>query len=429
MLERDIITKKQYETSINEPLGVVKSKVNYNQYYNNVIDCLEKLNFDYKNKSTQVAVTLPIDKILCKKVEEIINECACDYNVNVIIAENTTGDVLCNMSTFKYDVSKARFMPGSTIKPILCYAPLLEENLIYTVSSVNDKPYSIGSYSPENFNKKYRGNITQREALAYSSNSVALQNLERIGLQKAVNFAQKSGLNFSDADKDNYAIALGGVKYGFTLNELLTSYMCIARNGNKITPSYVNCIDKNKKIVFSSCANGKNIMKEETAFLLSEMLRDCADYGTAKTLKKHKNVRAKTGTVGDKNGNSECYCIAFSPAYTVLCHVSKNENPLPLNIMGGTLPTRIVDEIFEYLNDKTEFRVPDDIVEKDIMLSKLKDGNVVLAPFYEREINKKSCFFSRDNIPEYQNNSYNDFIEKYDLAYSYEFDIFDSFIN
>lgn len=428
MFDRKVITKDEYEKSVESPLNVTKAKVNSSQYYNNVISALKQHDIDITTKD-KISVTLPLDRDLSNKVEKIINDRELDCNVNVIIADNFTGNVLCNVSTFKYDISSSRFMPGSTIKPVLCFAPLLEDGKIFTLSSVLDEPYSVGSYTPANFKNKYRGRITQSEALAYSSNSVALQNLEKIGINKAVDFARKTGLNFSNNDEKNYAIALGGVEYGFTLNELLTSYMTIARNGYKITPSYLLCIDNNGKSVFTSSIKTNKVMKEETAFLLSEMLKDCASYGTAKTLGKHKNVRAKTGTVGDKTGNDECYCIAFSPSYTVLCHVSKNNEKLPLSVMGGTLPTSIVYDIFETLDDKKEFEVPSGIVKKDVLISELKKGNVVLAPLYEREINKKSCAFDRDNLPTYLHNSYNDFIENYDLTYSYEFTVFNGFID
>lgn len=428
MKNRGIISDEQYNKSIQESINLVYGKASSVQYYNQVMAFLDLKNVDIVND--KIAVTLPIDRNLSDRISDIVENLCSDYNVNVLVAENATGNMLCNVSTFRYDISTARFMPGSVIKPILCYAPLLENNEIYTVSPVLDEPYSIGDYAPENFNRKYRGKISQSDALAYSSNSVALQNIERIGLENAVRFAEKTGLSFTANDRKNYATALGGVERGFTLNELMSGFLCVACGGRKTAPSYVSCIDKNNCSVFLNEGFNGEVMKSETAFLLSEMMRDCAEFGTAKILKRHKNVCAKTGTVGDKNGNSECYCIAFSPNYTVLCHVSKNNNnnQLPLEIMGGTLPTRIADMVFDILDDNTERAAAEGVVKKDILLSEYKNGNIVLAPLYEREINKKSCWFSAENIPPYQNNSYNDFIEKYELSYSYDFDIFDSFV-
>lgn len=424
MKNRGCITEKEYESAVNEPLNLARGYANDNQYYNNVINLIKE-----KKSDVNVAVTTPMDKDLSENVKEIINAQAPNYNVNVIVASNDSGNVLANVSTFSYDVSKARFLPGSVIKPILCYAPLLENKDVYPISQVNDAPYSINDYAPSNFNNNYRGQISQSEALAYSSNSVALQNLEKIGISNAISFAEKTGLRFSGNDKKNFAIALGGLERGFTLNELLTSFMCIARNGKKIAPSYVSCIDKHNKAVYVNHSQEERVMKEETAFLLSQMMRDCAQYGTAKTLKRYKNVRAKTGTVGDKNGNRECYCVAFSPAYTVLCHISKDDGLLPLDIMGGTLPAKIVDKVFTKLNDESEFTIPPSVVKKDVLADELERGNVVLAPLYEPEKNKKSCWFSKENLPEYQYNSYDDFIEKYELSYFYDFDIFDSFVD
>ncbi len=425
MKKRKVITEKERIEYEKDAIALAPSVANSNQYYNEIAHFLRSKNISVTDEN--VSVTVPIDRELSEKVEKIVDNNANNYKVNVIIAENSSADVLCNVSTFKYDMHTARFMPGSVIKPVLCYAPLLENNEIYTVSSANDEPYSVGLYSPENYAKKYRGRITQREALAYSSNSVALQNAEKIGLENAVKFAGRTGLTFDEEDKSNYSTALGGLRRGFTLNEMLTSYMTIARNGNKMLPRYVSCIDKSNYTVFSSTNKQVSVMKPQTAFLLSDMMRDCVEYGTGKILKDHKNVCAKTGTVGDKNGNSECYCIAFSPRYTVLCHVSGGGEKLPSQIMGGTLPARIVNEVFYCLDDESEFCEIDGVVKRNISVSELRNGNVVQSSWYDEEINKKSCYFSVENLPEC-NNSYDDFIENYNLRDPYYFDVFDCFV-
>ena len=85
----------------------------------------------------------------------------------------------------------------------------------------------------------------------------------------------------------------------------------------------------------------------------------------------------------------KCYCIAFSPNYSVLCHISSIDKPLPLEVMGGTTPTKIVDKIFDVLSDKNDFVTPKTVIKKDILLDEYKQGNVFLAPFYEKSINKK----------------------------------------
>ncbi len=427
MRDNGYITNEEYENAINNEIEVKKGSINTNQYYNNVINLIKNMGISLTNG--QLNVTIPLDVNLSEKVKAILENNVDNFGVNLIIADNQSGEILTNLSNFRYDITASKFLPGSTIKPILCYAPLVENNEIYTISQVEDKPYSINDYFPQNFNEVYRGKISQSQALAYSSNSVALQNLEKIGIKNAINFARKTGLSFDEEDYNNYAIALGGLKYGFTLNELLSSYITLARNGNKITPLYLNCIDNNNSVVFLNKENQEQVMKSSTAFLTSEMLRDCAQFGTAKTLKKHSNLRAKTGTVGTEKGNKECYCIAFSPKYTVLCHISSiNNELLPLSIMGGTLPTKIVGQIFDILADNSTFEMPNTVVKKEIVVDELNNGNVVLAPWYEKEINKKSCYFSKENIPPL-NNSFSDFMNNYELGNSYHFDIFDSLAN
>lgn len=427
MRDNGYITKEEYENAINEEIEFKKGSINSNQYYNNVVNLIKNKGISLING--ELNVTIPLDINLSEKVKNILENHIENYGVNLIIANNQSGEILTNLSNFRYDISSSKFLPGSTIKPILCYAPLLENNEIYTISQVEDKPYSINDYFPQNYNEVYRGKISQSQALAYSSNSVALQNLEKIGIKNAINFASKTGLSFDEEDYSNYAIALGGLKYGFTLNELLSSYITLARNGNKITPLYLNCIDKNNSVVFLNDNNSQQVIKSSTAFLTSEMLKDCVQFGTAKSLKKHSNLRAKTGTIGTEKGNKECYCIAYSPQYTVLCHItSLNDKLLPLSVMGGSIPTRIVGEVFDVLADNTSFEIPDTIVKKEILINESNKGNVVLAPWYENEINKKSCYFSKENLPSL-NNSFSDFMNNYELGNSYHFDIFDSLAN
>jgi membrane peptidoglycan carboxypeptidase len=177
-------------------------------------------------------------------------------------------------------------------------------------------------------------------------------------------------------------------------------------------PSYLNCAVKNGETVLVGRQENYNVMRDDTAYLLTSMMRECANSGTAKTLKIFQNVCAKTGTVGDKDGNSECYCVAYSPSYTVLCHISKKDKPLPLSYTGGTRPAKIVKKVFEFLHDVEEFTPPVSVIKCDIDLNEWKNGKVILANDFETEKNKKSCWFSKRYLPP-KSNSYDVFFDKY----------------
>ncbi len=366
------------------------------------------------------ALTSNEDKDITDKVKRIIENEADEGYVSALIARNDSGKVLARVSTFPYDISAARFMPGSLIKPMLCYAPLLESGKIYTCSPIADEKTDFSGYAPSNYGDIYEGNITQSRALAISSNIAAIKNFISFGPRNAVAFAAKAGVNFDENDYENYATALGALRKGLTLDEILSLYLCVASGGKRVEPSYINCAVKNGNTLYAGNKESYPVMGEDTAFLLSSMMRECVTNGTAKTLKRFDNVCAKTGTVGDKRGNSECFCAAFSPRYTVLCHISKKDKPLPLSITGGTRPTKIVKRIFEMLDDEEEITPPDSIKKYDIDLNEWKKGNVVLAADNEKTVNKKSCCFSERFLPP-KRNSFEDFFDDY-LRYLNDFD-------
>lgn len=426
MKEQDFITEIEYNNSINKEILLNDNDIVINHYYTAVFAECSDLGINTKNVGCKILSCM--DTNLQKNVEEIIKNTAQPGFLTIMIGENKTGKIKAYGSNYPYDISKSRFLPGSTIKPCLCYAPLLENDQIYACSPVLDEEYSLNGYSPSNYCEKYLGNITQQDALAHSSNVVALKNVEKIGLTNAIRFAEKTGLTFDKSDFNNYSTALGGIKYGFTLKELLTSYMTLARMGSKINPSFVNSVYKNGECIYLATNKENQVMKDSTAFLTTQMLKSCTIYGTAKTLKSFNNVASKTGTVGDNKGNDACYCIAYTPNYTILCCITKKNEKLPLSITGGTTPTRIMKEILLLLNDKSDFAVPNSVIKDNIDVTLLKKHQVLLANDTTLEKNKKSYYFSKTNVP-LKYNSFEDFINDYKLSNDYNFSIFNCFVN
>ena len=426
MKEQGYISQSEYEKAIEKEIKLYNKDITLNHYYTAVFSECETLGIDpnYSN----VKIISNMDAKLQENVEKIIENTNKVGFLTILIGENQTGKIKAFASNYPYDVSNSRFLPGSTIKPVLCYAPLIEKGEIYICSPVKDEKYEIEGYAPSNYSDKYLGNITQQDSLAYSSNSVSLKNIEKIGLKNAVDFAQKSGLNFDKSDYKNYSTALGGVKYGFTLKELLTSYMTFARLGSKIEPKFIDSVYQNNKCVYVSNNIENQVMKDSTAFLTTQMLKACTSYGTARTLNSFSNVASKTGTVGDDTGNDICYCISYTPKFTILCCVSKNDKKLPLNITGGTTPTRVMKEVLVLLNDKSDFKVPNSVTKEDVDLCSLKNFEVLLANSNTLEKNKKSYYFSKTNVPK-KYNSFDDFIKKYNLFYDNHFSFFNSFVN
>lgn len=97
--------------------------------------------------------------------------------------------------------TQVRRQPGSTIKPLLIYAPAIENHGYTPVTFILDQETRFGNYKPSNYDGKYRGWITLRYALSHSINIPAVQVLKEIGINNGISFAEKMGITFADEDR------------------------------------------------------------------------------------------------------------------------------------------------------------------------------------------------------------------------------------
>ena len=168
-------------------------------------------------------------------------------------------------------------------------------------------------------------------------------------------------------------------------------------------------------------------MQEETAYLINEMLNECAKSGTAKRLNAaHLNWAAKTGTVGSNAGNSDAYCIAYSPDYTIGVHVMQDNG----SVTGGGLPTKIVKKlIMSDITCNKTFKIPTKIVQMDINALQYKENQKIIAA--EKSLPKKDRITA--SFPIYSLPSISDGRSDYEKGLDFfdmnNFTIVDSFLD
>ena len=201
----------------------------------------------------------------------------------VLVLDNQTKSIVAIGSNLKNVLSLKR-QPGSTIKPIIAYAPSLEVGKITTESFIVDEPININGYSPQNASKSYMGQVSIREAVSKSLNIPAVKTLSNLGVENGKKFASNLGLEFDEKDT-NLALALGGMSQGLTIKQLADAYSSFATDGDFAPSSFVNNIkDKNGHVVYKRNINAYNAMKDSTAYLITDMLRDVSKRGTASRL-------------------------------------------------------------------------------------------------------------------------------------------------
>lgn len=384
-------------------LNITKSKNNnyiFNQIINEACEILQKTENELKNSGLKIYTNYnqnlgkTIDEKISKNYPELKN-----HNIYGIVIENKTNSVINCFGTAKNLDKKQQ--PGSVIKPILVYAPAIENNTISPATKILDEEINISGYSPKNADGKYHGFTSVRECIKKSFNVPAVKLLNEIGIENAQNFAKNLNIQFSNND-NNLAIALGGFTEGITAKQIADAYAAFANEGNFSQSSYILKITKNNKQIYSKINSSKQVMKDSTAYLITNMLIDVSKDGTAKKLSDlNFEVASKTGTVGKENTNknSNAYCVSYTKNHTIITCISGELNE---SINGSTYPTIINKEILKslYKTKKPDnFNKPDSVLTKNINEENYKENKITQT---NNDSNLKENF-SSENLPNFDN--------------------------
>ncbi|MDN4608705.1 transglycosylase domain-containing protein [Sporosarcina highlanderae] len=190
-----------------------------------------------------------------------------------------------------------RRQPGSIIKPILSYGPIIEHESWSTAHTVVDEPYKYKgtNISLRNVDGKFLGPISAREALYKSRNIPAVKVFEEVGPKRAAQFANKLGLSY---DKLESVIAIGGGRGQFSTIEMAGAYSAFGNGGIYTKPHAVkNVILRDGKTKVNLSPDPVTVMKDSTAYMVTDILRDVVTLGTGKTANvSGLDMAGKTGT-------------------------------------------------------------------------------------------------------------------------------------
>ena len=337
-----------------------------------------------------------------KLISELKNNKIDDIDNAAIVINNLSHGVVAYAANSKFKLYDIKRQPASCLKPILVYAPALNEGVISPSTQVLDEPIKIENYSPENVNKKFSGYMSVTDAVKNSVNIPAIKVLSYIGIDTGKQYAQKLGIEFDEKD-DSYALALGGMTYGTSLANLTNAYTCFANNGNFDKQAFVQYItDKDGKLVYLHRPSERMVLREDSAFLMTEILKESAKSGTARKLSSITNtsVASKTGTVGNAQGNTDAYNISYTPEETIGVWFGSADNARK-KIAGGNQPSQIAaNYIASQTYQKIEFDTPSSVVYAKIdTIKKETDHRLLLSSPYAPERYTETALFSRFNMP------------------------------
>jgi 1A family penicillin-binding protein len=252
-----------------------------------------------------------------RRNEDARGEDDLDYLQGALVAiDPATGEVRAMVGGRDFNESRfnratqARRQPGSAFKPFV-YAAALESG--YSPASVIsnlDKPLltAQGEWMPEDEHSTATS-MTLRSALRMSSNRAAVQMLDTIGIPNAVSFAQKLNIG-TPASVPSLALGASEV----TLMSLTAAYGAFAAKGIVRQPILIRRVaDADGKLLYEAQGRSHQAVTPETAFLMSSMLADVVNAGTAVRVRQTGFTLPAAGKTGTTNNYMDAWFLGFTP--------------------------------------------------------------------------------------------------------------------
>ena len=293
-----------------------------------------------------ITISTTIDINLQKKagilIEQTLSKQAKAKNVEqgALVSLDGTGAIRALVGGREYSKSQfnraidAKRQPGSAFKPFVFLASLEAGR---TPDSVrNDAPVRIGDWTPVNYDRKYRGEVTLTTALAKSLNTIAAQLVMETGPEPVIKVAHRLGIKSKISN--NASIALGTSET--SLLEITSAYVPFANGGYRAKPFFIKSItDKNGKVLYQRKAEAisRVVGKRELA-MMNEMMRATIDQGTGKNARLKKwQAAGKTGT---SQNSRDGWFIGYTANLTTGIWFGNDDGSPTSKITGGGLPAK-----------------------------------------------------------------------------------------
>ena len=235
----------------------------------------------------------------------------------------------------------AKRQTGSAFKPFV-YATALE--LGYTSSSmIVDEPFCMdiagsGRWCPENYTKKYYGEVTLAQALRQSLNIPAVKVSESVGRDLVRRVASEFGIESDLAEGP--ALALGASES--TLLEMSGAYAGILNGGSSVTPYglvELRLLGDDEPLMGTGGGIGERVIQQDAAEELIFMMNQVVDGGTGQKAKlPDRQAAGKTGTT---QAARDAWFLGFTADYVAGVWMGYDDNTPLTQVTGGGLPAEI----------------------------------------------------------------------------------------
>ncbi len=359
MLVNGAISELEYKDATEKPLSVLpknERKSNISNWFvetareDIVNDLMHKYGISSSAARLMLSSGAKIILTMDSRVQKILEDTFASLEERImgegkycgamVVCDSMTGDMLGVVGAIGeksgervLNYSDIKRPPGSVLKPLALYAPLIDEGKIHWSSIIEDSPVRVVKEGdeerpyPRNSPDLYEGNITVSKALARSKNTVAIRLYNMLGERKIFDIL-KNGYGFESiiererrggvyvSDLSEAPLALGQLTEGVSLREITSAYTVFPSDGvRKKGRSYLTVFDSSGNVLIENRSEEKRLMKKETARIMNMLLEGVVDEGTARSLslKEYVDTAGKTGTSGQ---DKDRWFIGYTPYYT-----------------------------------------------------------------------------------------------------------------
>ena len=261
---------------------------------------------------------------------------------------------------------------GSTAKPLMDYGPAIEYLQWPTFKSIADTRFVFPGTNTvlHDFDKKYKGNMTMREALVQSRNVPAIRALQAVGIKRATSFLDGLGIS----QKQPYTLQNGIALYISPL-QVSAAYAAFANGGTYYKPYYISSITTQDGSVKQFNPKGKRAMNKATAYMITDMLKGVFtdSQGSATDARLNGvNQAGKTGTTNypgnsSQSGVMDSWMAGYTKNYSIAVWTGYDHPLEP----GGSISEQYVKSaqllyknLMQYLdsqNHASDWTMPDTV--------------------------------------------------------------------
>lgn len=405
MLEVGYLSEDAYESAISQPLSIVQeegegSNENYMSSY--AIHCaalalmkLDNFQFQYifKDKSDydtymenyqatytekaddirtggyriyttldqdlQTALQSQLDNVLSPYTELQDNGKYALQGAGVIVDNMTNSVVAVVGGRGTEDVYNRAYLsarqPGSTIKPLIDYAPAFDTGEYYPARLVNDHKWENG---PSNSGGSYYGNVSVREALNRSLNTVAWQILTDIGVDYGLNYlGEMEFQKLTYIDNGVPSLSIGGFTNGVRVVDMAKAYSTLANGGVYNDQTCIRRIDHehNGELTKNLKAHSQVVYQQDSAYMLTDILKGTLTeaYGTGYGLALENDMPA-AGKTGTTNSSKDTWFCGYTRYYTTAIWVGYDTPRAMPGIYGKTYAGKIWKQVMDQIHEGKE---------------------------------------------------------------------------